>query len=119
MQNEHKSMTEEEKMQQAIRTEISKIIQALNNEKAIVVDGKNFDLFKHRGSVCDGGIYREYELVRLEEEYKYKYIAEVRFWENTDGMITTISVKLTSFCELYWESKQWHAKIESLTYSKL
>ena len=119
MHNEHKSMTEEEKMHHAIHTEISKSIQSLNNEHAILVDGKNFDLFKHQGSVCDGGIYREYELVRLEEEYKYKYIAEVRFWENTDGMITTISVKLTSLCELYWESKQWYATIESLTFSKL
>lgn len=112
-------MTEEEKMQQAIRTEISKRIQSLNNEHTILVDGKSFDLYNHQGSVCDGGIYREYELVRLEEEYKYKFIAEVRFWENIDAMITTIPVKLTSFCELYWESKQWHAKIELLTYSKL
>lgn len=119
MHNEHKSMTEEEKMQQAIRTEISKIIQALNNEKAIVVDGKNFDLFKHQGSVCDGGIYREHELVRLEEDYNYKYIAKVRFWENTDGMITTIPVELTSLSELYWKDKQWYATIKSLTFSKL
>ena len=118
MQNEYKSMTEEEKMRQAMCSAVTHKIRALKNEQSILVDGESFPLHSHQGSICDGDIYNVHASASSDDDYKFHYSAKVRLWVKYDGLTTTQTLILNCLCKLSWSDKQWKASIDSLTFSK-
>ena len=119
MQQINHAMSEEQKMNIAMRSKVWEELKKLNDCTSITVDGKEFALSKIVGTVYDEETFNVSNVFSLEEEYTYLFVAYLRFWQSIDGSSTTILVKIDSLCELYWKDKQWYATIKSLTFSKL
>ena len=119
MQQINHAMSEEQKMNIAMRSKVWEELKKLNDCTSITVDGKEFALSKIVGTVYDEETFNVSNVFSREEEYTYLFVAYLRFWQSIDGSSTTILVKIDSLCELYRKDKQWYATIKSLTFSKL